>query len=131
MSWTYSSALATDRDRVRFLLQDIDSARQLVADEEITWMLTQEQNVYTTAAAIADSLAAKSRGVASKSVGDFSLSFTKEYWDGLAIRLRKRGAGYQQPTAQGLSISEKDALTDDTDAVQPVFTRTMQENKGS
>jgi hypothetical protein len=131
MSWTYSSSLATDRDRVRFLLQDTDTTRQLVQDEEITWVLTQEVNVYMAAAAIADSMAAKARGVSSKSVGDFSLSFTKEHWEGLAARLRRRGAGYQLPTVQGASISGKEALADDTDAVQPVFTRAMQENNGS
>lgn len=131
MSWTYSSSLATDRDRVRFLIQDTETTRQLVQDEEITWILTQEENVYTAGAAIADSLAAKARGVSSKSVGDFSLSFTKEHWEGLAERLRRRGAGYQLPTAQGLSVSGKETLTEDTDAVQPSFTRTMQENNGS
>lgn len=130
MSWTYVNTLLTDRDRVRFLIQDTNTNAQLVQDEEIVWVLTQELNCYMAAAAIADALASKARGVQSKSVGDYSVSYSADHWDNLAKRLRSRGASYQVPSAGGLSISGKEALTDDTDAVQPIFARGMQENTG-
>lgn len=78
MTWTYVGPATADRDKVRFLIQDVDTTRQLMSDEEIAWLLTEWPDVYDAAANAADVLAAKFTGKAdySKSVGDLSLNET-------------------------------------------------------
>ena len=78
MTWTYVGPATADRDKVRFLIQDVDTTRQLLSDEEIAWLLTEWPDVYDAAANAADILAAKFTGKAdySKSVGELSLNET-------------------------------------------------------
>lgn len=66
MSTTYNEALATDKDVVRFLLQDTNAAGDdewFVQDEEIVYMITQWKDRYGTleyvASVIADVIAAR------------------------------------------------------------------------
>ncbi len=78
MTFTYVGPATADRDKVRFLIQDTDSTRPYMTDEEIAWLLTEWPDVYDAAANAADVLAAKFTGKAdySKSVGDLSLNET-------------------------------------------------------
>jgi hypothetical protein len=76
MTWTYVGPATSDRDKVRFLIQDVETTRQLMSDEEINWLISEWGDVYEAAANAADALAAKFTGKAdySKSVGDLSLN---------------------------------------------------------
>jgi hypothetical protein len=76
MTFTYVGPATADRDKVRFLIQDTDSTRPHMTDEEIAWLLTEWADVYDAAANAAEVLAAKYAGKAdySKSVGDLSLN---------------------------------------------------------
>lgn len=78
MTWTYVGPATSDRDKVRFLIQDVETTRQLMSDEEINWLISEWGDVYEAAANAADALAAKFTGKAdySKSVGDLSLNET-------------------------------------------------------
>lgn len=78
MTWTYVGPATSDRDKVRFLIQDVETTRQLMSDEEIAWLISEWGDVYEAAANAADALAAKFTGKAdySKSVGDLSLNET-------------------------------------------------------
>jgi hypothetical protein len=78
MTFTYVGPANSDRDKVRFLIQDTDTTRQLMSDEEIAWLISEWNDVYEAAANAADALAAKFTGKAdySKSVGDLSLNET-------------------------------------------------------
>jgi hypothetical protein len=78
MTWTYVGPATADRDKVRFLIQDVDTTRQLMSDEEIAWLITEWSDVYEVAANAAEILSAKFAGKAdySKSVGDLSLNET-------------------------------------------------------
>jgi len=78
MTWTYVGPATADRDKVRFLIQDVDTTRQLLSDEEIAYLLTEWTDIYEAAANAAEILAAKFSGKAdySKSVGDLSLNET-------------------------------------------------------
>lgn len=78
MTFTYVDPTTGDRDRVRFLIQDTDSAAPHMTDAEIAWLITESSDVYDAAATAADTLAAKYAGKSdySKKVGDLSLQET-------------------------------------------------------
>ncbi len=56
MTWTYSDALATNKDIVRFLVQDTDSTRPLLSDGEVIYSLTVETEVLLAAAFLCETL---------------------------------------------------------------------------
>lgn len=77
MTWTYSgNPGASDRDEVRFLIQDTDTNDQLLSNEEIDYLLTSYVDPYSAAVAAIVSLIGKAARSEeeSKSVGDLSLS---------------------------------------------------------
>jgi len=58
MAWTYSgNPSASSKDAVRFLVGDTQAEAPLAQDEEITWALTENPNIYAAAAQIASSIA--------------------------------------------------------------------------
>ena len=78
MTFTYVGPATSDRDKVRFLIQDTDSTSAHLSDEEINWLITEWADVYDAAANAADILAGSYAHKAdySKSVGDLSLNET-------------------------------------------------------
>lgn len=94
-TWTYSGdPSVSDRDQVRFAIQDTVEATPLFNDPEIDFMLTQYPNWALAAGALCRQLGAKfSAQVTNKRVGDLSISY------------RDRAAFYldlaEQLTAQG------------------------------
>ena len=104
MTWTYSGTPNTsDRDAVRFMVGDTDTADQLITDEEIAYLLAEEGTPGLAAARAAEAIAAKfaRKSDYSKSVGDLSLS---ESWSqraatflALAARLQQSGQSRINP----------------------------------
>ena len=127
MSWTYSGNPAdSDKDAVRFLVQDTDTTDQLVQDEEIAWALTQGGGVYTAAALVAGTIAAKFARMADKeTVGKVSVSYTKraEQYFLLEDELKQKAATQNVPLpyAGGISVSDVETVEDNTDRVEPSF----------
>jgi hypothetical protein len=78
MTFTYVGPATSDRDKVRFLIQDTDSTAPHMTDEEINWLISEWADVYDAAANAADVLAGQYAHKAdySKSVGDLSLNET-------------------------------------------------------
>ena len=101
MAFSYSGDPATaNKDAVRFLLQDVENTTRrpaLLQDEEIDWLLQQEDDVYLAAANGAERLAARARGIGRKKVGSTDIEYKPEYWEALAEKLRMR-SGDQLPT---------------------------------
>lgn len=128
MSWTYNPALPSERDQVRFLIQDTNTSKQLFQDSEIDWVLTQEMNVYTAAASLCDTLVFKAGAVRAKKIGDFGITYDPSLYRTLGGSLRARGMGHQVPYAGGLTNSDKSTLQLDTDAVQPSISRGQSDN---
>jgi hypothetical protein len=75
MTFTYVGPATSDRDKVRFLIQDTDSTAPHMTDEEINWLISEWADVYDAASNAADVLAGQYAHKAdySKSVGDLSL----------------------------------------------------------
>lgn len=121
MPSTYSGdpSIST-KDQVRFLVRDTTVGSMVLSDEEIEWLLTQEQNVYMAAAAAAEQMV--ERGVSSRSVGGLSISIDIEGTKKRATELRMKGrAAYEVPTAGGISIGGKQAEEDRTDRPASYF----------
>lgn len=127
---TYSATLTTTLDQVRLLIGDTSNAAatELLADGEISWYLSQETNVYRAAASAAEAIAAKFARLADTSVGDVSVSNSQksaQYTDlakRLALKATKRGSA--AAFAGGISVADRDTRLDDTDRVDPFFSRT-------
>ena len=127
MTWTYSGNPATsDRDKVRFLVFDTDTNEQLINNEEIDWLLSEQSNIYLAAANAAEAIAAKfAKDITRNAVGlSATVGNRARFYLDLADKLRDQvGTTNQRGDvfAGGLTISGKDALDNDSDAVQPAF----------
>lgn len=123
MSFSYNSDLGTDRDRVRFLVQDTDANDQLLQDEEIAWLLTEEGSVRAAAIIAAETVAGKFARQADSAVGDLSISYSQKQaqYAALAARLRRTASLSAVPLVGGISVSRKQTVEEDTDRVEPAF----------
>lgn len=131
MGWSYSgNPGASGKDAVRFLIQDTNTNKQLVQDEEIEWTLTQEANVYTAAASICSQLVIKfgGGGVKKKKIGELMIEFDPVFYRGLAASLSARGMGHQIPYAGGISVADKNRQEQDPDWVAPKVYRGLADN---
>lgn len=135
MTWSYDAALSTQKDRVRLIVGDVDSADPLVSDEGISLYCTggvlAQSSDRLAAAAVADAIAAKfARRPLGLQAGGTQVNWgvqSKRYSD-LADQLRKEeirtGAGVAVYLG-GRSLADKRAREDDADRVPPAFTRTL------
>lgn len=129
-TWNYNGDPANnERDEVRFLAGDTNEADPLIYDEEIAYALAQHPEPRLAAAMCLRAQAALFARKVSRSVGDVSRSlsdaakaFTERAneLDPYGITRTATGA---TPVFGGQSISEKETLDSDTDAVQPFFKR--------
>lgn len=121
--WTYSGdPSSTNRDAVRFLIGDTDNTSQLVTDEEIAYMLTQEGSTSSAAARVCRSLAAKYARFMDQSVGDLNISYSQRFkqFSEMAAKLESDASSRVGiPYAGGISQSDKDSRESDTDRVLP------------
>lgn len=131
MAWSYDAALGTDKDRVRFLVQDNMTGRQLFQDEEIDWVLTTEDNIYTAAASLCDMLISRASGVKSKKISEFTITYDLKVYQTLAASLRAKGAYNQVPYAGGISQADKRSQQSDNDAVKPKVARRLHDYPGT
>jgi hypothetical protein len=130
--WTYSGDPSdSDRDAVRFLTGLTDTTDQRINDEEIDWLLTQNNNnVYLAAAATAASVSATYTDQVDKTVGDLSLKYSQraDKYAALSKALAKEAASQSgHPTlssllvyAGGTSVSDKETRSSDTDYPAPI-----------
>lgn len=117
--------------KVRFLIQDTNSALAQLHDEEIDWLLTEAGgNVYRAAAACAQALASRYAADVDRSVsgaGGLSVSASQRFtqYTQLAAQLTAQAAkkGRGVPFAGGISDAQKDAQELDPDRVRPAFER--------
>ncbi len=124
-TWTYGGdPAASTTAQVRFLSGDIDTNDQLISDEEIAWVLTQYANVFIAAAQVCEAIVAAGRLV-DKKIGDLSLNSGERAAQmmGLAKSLRRRAGRGVLPYAGGVSISDKQTYTDNSDIPTPSFSQ--------
>ena len=127
MSWTYTSPLSGDKDKVRTYIGDTDSTDQLLSDEQVTFALAEEGTVRAASALAAEWISALFARKADKSVGDLSISYSQRaaQYSALATKLGSRASKIALPYFGGISESTKETREDDTDRVEPAFTVDM------
>lgn len=113
MTWSYSGNPATnEKDAVRFLLQDTDSGRPLMTDEEIAWVISEADPIwgsdFATAALCADLLVGKFAAMGTISADGVSISVADlgTRYAALADNLRKTYARISGggPLALGIDL---------------------------
>lgn len=136
MTWTYggdpsASALAA----IRFLTGDTDTNDQLINDEEIAWTNNQVTGSDTATPALYEvsyrvmvAIASKFSRLADQSVGDLKVDMFQK-----ATNAREQAALLKQqalregntptPYAGGISVSDKEIDEENSDIVQPYFSR--------
>ena len=129
MTYSYSGDPgASSKDAVRFATGDVDLSDQQLSDEEIAYLLVQRGDVLNAAVAACHRLAAKYSRLVSRAVGDLRIEHQqrRQAYMELARTLRAEGAiGGIVPYAGGISLADKETDEDDTDRVQPFFTREL------
>jgi hypothetical protein len=103
MAATYDPTLATDKDWVRLLIGDRDTARPFFDDAEILAVLEEEQNKYLAAATLAESVLSKGHGLVEKAVDDLHLRWSdnpKSAYSGYIAVLRQKGATLTYPAGK-------------------------------
>lgn len=137
MTWTYLSTApnSSDKSWVRLRIGDTSSGARLLEDEEIEALLDSEGSKHMAAAVAAESLGARFAQKSDKAIGKLRISQgkTADNFFKLAERLRGQAAMSASggPYAGGISQSDRDLDVEDTDAVQPAFSRGQFDNAGS
>ena len=126
MAVTYVSTLPTDKDRVRFFIQDTVVATALLQDEEINAIIGLYGTYQTAAVACCDVLASKYAGESDmEEIGNLKVSassVSKKYRD-LSTRLRELFSRTIGAYSGGISKGDKELNVLDDDRVQPGFRR--------
>lgn len=124
MTFTYSESLATNRDKVRLLIQDTESSGALFSDEELCFLESEHgsaTDIYPTALAAIDlAIVSLSRKAQSKSVGGLSINYGDRARSLTYARerieiLMRRKSGAPTPYAGGISVSDKTVDENDDD----------------
>jgi len=110
----------------------------LLSDEEIQYLIDTSRHILLAAASAAEAVATKfSDEASSKQVGDLKITYADggqaESYKTMAKALRNRayrraGSGVY---AGGISHADKDTQEEDTDRVQPAFSKGMDDHESS
>lgn len=133
MTWTYDPTQLADseKDRVRLEIGDTDEGDQLLQDEEILHALSVERDFWGACARCCEQIGRVFLRKANRQLGRMlriEYTTTARQWDEMAQRLRKKSLGTAVPYVGGRSIQEKVDLQADTGAVQPLFSKRLDEN---
>lgn len=138
MTWEYDNTLPSDKDKVRFIIQDTNDSEHLLEDEELEWLLVEQGNVYLAGAAACEVLAGRFRAkVTSKSVGGLSISYANraDEFAKQATLLRTQSGNLATsiptPVWTAQTISEKEERDTDEDRNATPFALGMHDNEGT
>ena len=132
MAWNFDVSLSTDKDKVRFLIGDTNTRRQLAQDETIEAILAMEANIYMAAAEIAEYVA---RGLTAggvledRKVGETRIRYRRTA-DLLALagRLRIRGSAHMKPSAGGIYTADRSSYDQNIALDKPEIATGMTDN---
>jgi len=109
---TYDDNLSTDRDKVRFLIGDTDDDNQMLSDNEIAFLLTQENSNLLLASASA------CEAIAAKFARDVNYRFSTMWQDA------------SDAYAHYMQLAEKYRTESSRNSGQPIFTFNENINSG-
>ena len=129
--WTYSAALASDLDRVRFLVGDVKEQGGQVNDSTIKQALTLKgDNIYRAAAFICDGLSARFIRIREKktNAGSTGRDNVSRMYRKLAIRYRLKATTSASFIMPSMSETTKQVNREDTDVPQAAARRGIHDN---
>lgn len=125
MSFSYNNNLATDLDKVRFNIGDTSEVNYNFQDEEINYLLGCNNTVVSVTISLLNNLITKYSLRANETVGRVSVAYTD-----VVGNLRQAlnnfmtlNSGVGGVYCGGISKTQKESYTENTDIVQSVFTR--------
>lgn len=105
MSWSYSEdPSSSDKDEVRFLIGDTDSDEELLADEEIEYLIGKHDSIWGACAEACESIAAMYSKRSDVGLGggmDSDISQKAEQYTQMAREFRRKAAGANAPINTG------------------------------
>jgi hypothetical protein len=135
VTFSYLTDVSRTLDQVRLAVGDTNSTDPQLQDEEIAFLLSQDPAPLEAAIAAADTIAARyTRQVDFEVNANLRMSLMQKQtsYQMLADRLRRKIARRGiVPYVGGVSISERCADAMDTDLVQPIFQRGMEQEPGT
>jgi spermidine/putrescine-binding protein len=135
VSWSYNLALAADKDKVRLLIGDTNSADQQLQDEELLFLIAQRGDVNLAAVDACRALHAKYARQVDTTNLSLSVGASKraEAYKLLAETLETKASSLvgAEMFVGGISIAGKETLDSNTDAVQPNFRMGQDDEPGA
>lgn len=136
MTWTYTTDFTIARNKIRFMVGDTDTNDQLVSDEEIAFALTQfPANINSAAGFVCRSISAKLARLVDTKIESVSVNYSQRAQQYMALSAKfdkdassGAGAAFGAPVVGGISVSEMQAVEEDTDRVKPKFKQGMLDN---
>lgn len=125
MSFSYNNNLATDLDKVRFNISDTSEVNYNFQDEEINYLLGCNNSVVSVTISLLNNLITKYSLRANETVGRVSVAYSDT-----VANLRQAlnnfmtlNSGISGVYCGGISQTQKEIYTENTDIVQSIFTR--------
>jgi len=136
MTFTYfSDDLTTTLNQVRRLIGDVNSTSAEFQDAEINFFIDQEANIFGAASLASEALAAKYADQVDKEVDDLKIRASQKHahYEALSTKYRatSKVKGSPQVFAGGISKAQKLTEQQDTDRVEPDFSRDQFEYDGT
>jgi hypothetical protein len=133
MGWSYNPTQLETNEvyAVRAELQDTDAGNWLLADEEIQYAIDTERNFWAAAARCAEMIARGFLRRQDVKLGrSLTIAYTKaaEQYFAMAQTLRRKSLGTVIPFVGGMSKTVKFTYDQNTDLVEPIWTKTMMQN---
>lgn len=127
---TYKKCFDADSiSHVRLLIGDTNDQNQYLKDEEIAFFINETPDVYYAAHRSAMAISAKLSSGVDQKLGSTTeqLSQRVKHWNDLAVQLRRQAhVRSGVPYAGGISKTDKQTVEEDSDRVEPAFSRDMQ-----
>jgi len=122
-------AITTSLDKVRLEIGDSDPSAQLLQDDEVLYLISQEANLWGASARCCEVISRNFLRKADVRIGRGGTTLTysvaaKQYAE-MATAFRKRANGMNAPWSGGRSVDDKSTLAQDPSLVQPLFTKQM------
>jgi hypothetical protein len=138
MTWTYSIAIMTPKDEVRFYVADTDPVDPLVQDEEIAFVLSFEPDTRLAAAAVARQIAMQFAKQVTMEIAQevrINLSDRAKNYMAMAKELDEAahvgtgGGGLVGAYSGGISVADKATTAANADRVIPSFTKHLMQTR--
>lgn len=132
MTFTFSNtSITTDLAKVRHLIGDTDSTDPLLTDEQITFELVEDSNIYFAAANCCDRICAGLARKIDRNGTGFSATRSQKFqhYKDLSEILRSRAGLQCDAYWSNLSLDNADSIRQDSNYIQPSFGVGQDDNK--